>query len=98
MDPGHVYHLFPVRTSRRSALQAHLRSAGIETLVHYPVPIPRQPAFASAVSAGWPNAEAAADQVLSLPLHPALSMTDVDSVAAAIRVFAGNGEGKELAS
>jgi dTDP-3-amino-3,4,6-trideoxy-alpha-D-glucose transaminase len=98
MDPGHVYHLFPVRTPRRSSLQTHLRSAGIETLVHYPVPIPRQPAFASAVPAGCPTAEAAADQVLSLPLHPALSMAEVDSVAAAIRAFAGNGEGKELAS
>jgi dTDP-4-amino-4,6-dideoxygalactose transaminase len=101
MDPGHVYHLFPVRTMKRELLQAHLRSAGIETLVHYPVPIPRQPAFAS-MSAGaagrWPAAEAAADQVLSLPLHPALSMTEVDQVAAAIRAFAGNGEGKELAS
>jgi dTDP-4-amino-4,6-dideoxygalactose transaminase len=98
MDPGHVYHLFPVRTARRSSLQAHLRSAGIETLVHYPVAIPRQPAFASTVSAGWPAAEAAADHLLSLPLHPALSIADVDSVAAAVRAFAGNGEGKELAS
>jgi dTDP-4-amino-4,6-dideoxygalactose transaminase len=98
VDPGHVYHLFPVRTASRSPLQAHLRSAGIETLVHYPVPIPRQPAFATAAPAGWPTAEAAANQVLSLPLHPALSMAEVDSVAAAIRAFAGNGEGKELAS
>jgi dTDP-4-amino-4,6-dideoxygalactose transaminase len=98
MDPGHVYHLFPVRTLRREELQAHLRSAGIDTLVHYPVPIPRQPAFASAASGRWPAAEAAAEQVLSLPLHPALSMTEVDSVAAAIRAFSGNGEGKELAS
>jgi dTDP-4-amino-4,6-dideoxygalactose transaminase len=98
MDPGHVYHLFPVRTPRRSSLHDHLRTAGIETLVHYPVPIPRQPAFASEASAGWPAAEAAADQVLSLPLHPSLTMTEVDSVAAAIRAFAGNGEGKELAS
>jgi dTDP-4-amino-4,6-dideoxygalactose transaminase len=79
-------------------LQAHLRSAGIETLVHYPVPIPRQPAFAALPAGAWPVAEAAADQVLSLPLHPALSMTDVDTVAAAIRAFTGNGEGKELAS
>ena len=98
MDPGHVYHLFPVRTLERSPLQAHLRSAGIETLVHYPVPIPRQPAFAAAAPAGCPVADAAADQVLSLPLHAALSMTAVDSVAEAIRAFAGNGDGKELAS
>ena len=98
MDPGHVYHLFPVRTQKRALLQAHLRSAGIESLVHYPVPIPRQPAFASTATGRWPAAEAAADQVLSLPLYPAISTIEVDAVAAAIRAFAGNGEGKELAS
>jgi dTDP-4-amino-4,6-dideoxygalactose transaminase len=98
MDPGHVYHLFPVMTPKRAQLQAHLRSAGIETLVHYPVPIPRQPAFAATASGQWPAAEAAADQLLSLPLHAALSLAEVDSVAEAIRTFAGNGEGKELAS
>jgi dTDP-4-amino-4,6-dideoxygalactose transaminase len=98
MDAGHVYHLFPVRTAKRAQLQAHLRSSGIETLVHYPVPIPRQPAFAAASAGAWPVAEAAAEQLLSLPLYPALSMADVDAVAAAIRAFAGNGEGKELAS
>jgi dTDP-4-amino-4,6-dideoxygalactose transaminase len=98
MDAGHVYHLFPVRTAERSSLQGHLRSAGIETLVHYPVPIPLQPAFAAAASAGWPAAEAAAHEVLSLPLHPALSIAEVDAVAAAIRTFAGKGEGKERAS
>jgi dTDP-3-amino-3,4,6-trideoxy-alpha-D-glucose transaminase len=98
IDAGHVYHLFPVRTTKRSALQAHLRSAGIETLVHYPVPIPRQPAFASAAGGRWPVAEAAADQVLSLPLHPALTAEEVESVAAAIRASADDGEGKELSS
>jgi dTDP-4-amino-4,6-dideoxygalactose transaminase len=98
VDPGHVYHLFPVRTPRRAALQAHLRSAGIETLVHYPVPIPQQPAFATSASGGWPMAEAAASQLVSLPLYPALSMMEADSVSAAIGAFAGNGDGKELAS
>jgi dTDP-4-amino-4,6-dideoxygalactose transaminase len=98
IDPGHVYHLFPVRTKRRSALQAHLRSAGIETLVHYPVAISRQPAFRSANPAACAVAEAAADELLSLPLHPALPIEDVARVADAIRAFAGSGEGKELAS
>src|SRR6185295_16820349 len=46
-DPGHVYHLFPVRSGSRTDLQAQLKEAGIETLIHYPVPIPRQPAVAS---------------------------------------------------
>jgi UDP-N-acetyl-3-dehydro-alpha-D-glucosamine 3-aminotranferase len=97
MDPGHVYHLFPVRTTGRAPLQAHLRSAGIETLVHYPVPVSRQAAFTPAHPADCPIANLAADEVLSLPLHPGLSLADVAAVADAVRSFAGRG-GKELAS
>lgn len=97
MDPGHVYHLFPIRTTRRSALQAHLHSAGIETLVHYPVPISRQPAFTSMHPADCPIANRAADELLSLPLHPGLSFADLAAVADAVRSFAGHG-GTELAS
>ena len=59
-DAGHVYHLFPVlSTARATALQAHLARDGIETLIHYPVPIPRQPALASTDAGGsarWPIA------------------------------------------
>ena len=44
-DAGHVYHLFPVLTTRRDEAQAHLSANGVETLIHYPVPIPRQPAL-----------------------------------------------------
>jgi dTDP-3-amino-3,4,6-trideoxy-alpha-D-glucose transaminase len=100
MEPGHVYHLFPVRTARRSALQAHLRSAGIETLVHYPVTIPRQPAFAAAEPPDCPHAVRAADEVLSLPLYPALPSSDVRVVADAVRSFADAvaPAGKELVS
>jgi dTDP-3-amino-3,4,6-trideoxy-alpha-D-glucose transaminase len=96
-DPGHVYHLFPVRTARRSALQAHLRSAGIETLVHYPVAISRQPAFAASSPADCPLANRATDEVLSLPLYPGLSLADVKAVADAVQSFAPRA-GKELAS
>ena len=39
-DSGHVYHLFPVRSVERDAMQTHLRAAGVETLIHYPIPIP----------------------------------------------------------
>jgi dTDP-3-amino-3,4,6-trideoxy-alpha-D-glucose transaminase len=96
-DPGHVYHLFPVRTPQRSALQAHLRSAGVETLVHYPVTISRQPAFASSNPTDCPHANRAADEVLSLPLYPGLSLADAHAVADAVRSFAPRA-GKELAS
>jgi dTDP-4-amino-4,6-dideoxygalactose transaminase len=46
LDAGHVYHLFVVRSASRQNLQRHLASRGIETLIHYPVPIPRQAYFA----------------------------------------------------
>jgi dTDP-3-amino-3,4,6-trideoxy-alpha-D-glucose transaminase len=97
MDPGHVYHLFPVRTTRRSALQAHLRSAGIETLVHYPIALSRQPAFAVSNPAECPKAERAADEVLSLPLHHGLPLSDVNAVAGAVRSFSPHA-GKEQVS
>ncbi|HZP48460.1 MAG TPA: DegT/DnrJ/EryC1/StrS family aminotransferase [Vicinamibacterales bacterium] len=86
-DPGHVYHLFVVRSSERAALQAHLAARGVETLIHYPVPIPRQPALAAAAPAQCPHADRACDEVLSLPLSPALGDGDVDEVASAIASF-----------
>ncbi len=87
-DAGHVYHLFVIRTAERSALQTHLASAGIETLVHYPVPIPQQPAFAALPPADCPVASRVCNEVLSLPLHPRLTNQDVGIVAAAISEWA----------
>jgi dTDP-4-amino-4,6-dideoxygalactose transaminase len=87
-DPGHVYHLFPVLTPERQPLQAHLAAAGIETLVHYPVPIPRQPALASARPAECPVADRISSEVLSLPMYPSLTDTDVSRVIDAVRGFA----------
>lgn len=84
-DPGHVYHLFPILADARDVLQARLKARGIETLIHYPVPIPRQPALASERPAACPVADRVCDQVLSLPLHPGLGADAVAEVAAALR-------------
>ena len=73
IDPGHVYHLFPIRARQRAALQDRLRASGIETLVHYPTPISQQPAFESLDPADCPHAVRAAGEVLSLPLYPGLA-------------------------
>jgi dTDP-3-amino-3,4,6-trideoxy-alpha-D-glucose transaminase len=86
-DAGHVYHLFVVRSRERQALQAHLAARGVETLIHYPVPIPRQPALASLAPAECPHADRACGEVLSLPCSPALADADVDSVASAVSAF-----------
>lgn len=86
-DAGHVYHLFVVRATDRQALQAHLTHAGIGTLVHYPTPLHRQDAFRDARHGECPQAERLCAEVLSLPLHPGMSDSDVDEVAAAVHAF-----------
>jgi dTDP-3-amino-3,4,6-trideoxy-alpha-D-glucose transaminase len=86
-DPGHVYHLFPVRTPEREALQTHLRRSGIETLVHYPVALTEQDAFAAGRRAACPAAERAARELLSLPLHPGLPDRDAHAIAEAVTTF-----------
>jgi dTDP-3-amino-3,4,6-trideoxy-alpha-D-glucose transaminase len=83
-DSGHVYHLFVVRAAARAELQAHLTAAGIEMLIHYPVPIPRQPALASTQPAPCPIADRVCNEVLSLPLHIGMSDEDLRTVASAV--------------
>jgi dTDP-3-amino-3,4,6-trideoxy-alpha-D-glucose transaminase len=87
-DAGHVYHLFPVQTAERDALQAHLAAAGIETVIHYPLALTTQPAFAGYAGPDSPVATAAAAALLSLPLSPRLADADVVRVADAVGAFA----------
>lgn len=85
----HVYHLYVVHHPRRDALQQYLTQQGISTLVHYPVPPHRQPAYqALNMPAGrFPIAEELAATCLSLPLWPGMKEGQVVAVAAAIRAF-----------
>jgi dTDP-4-amino-4,6-dideoxygalactose transaminase len=86
-DAGHVYHLFPVRASARDALAAHLATAGIGTLVHYPVPLSAQRAFAAYEPDECPVAARAAAELLSLPLHPRLEAADVSRVSREVTTY-----------
>jgi dTDP-3-amino-3,4,6-trideoxy-alpha-D-glucose transaminase len=85
LDAGHVYHLFAIRTPRRDLLQARLREEGIETLIHYPVALSQQPAFAACPAGPCPVAERSAAELLSLPLNPLMSDAAVGRVADAVR-------------
>ena len=87
MDAGHVYHLFPVLSRRREGLQNHLKVAGIETLIHYPVPIPRQPAVAWVDPALCPIAERVCTEVLSLPMYPSLTDDALSLVVHTVQSF-----------
>jgi len=84
-DSGHVYHLFVVRVPDRDRFQRQLAADGIETLVHYPLPIPRQQAFAHMSPAHCPLAARVCAEVVSLPLHPGLSDGDLDTVVSAVK-------------
>ena len=86
-DAGHVYHLFPVLTEHRDAFQARMREQGVETLIHYPVPIPRQPALKSTSPAMCAIADRVCSQVVSLPMYPGLSDEAVSAVASAAAGF-----------
>jgi dTDP-4-amino-4,6-dideoxygalactose transaminase len=86
-EAGHVYHLCVLEAPQRGALQRHLDERGVETLVHYPVPIPNQPAFAAGAVAPCPIAAAACGRVLSVPCHPGLPSGDVQYIVSAIAEF-----------
>jgi dTDP-4-amino-4,6-dideoxygalactose transaminase len=87
-DP--VWHLFVVRHPRRAALQEHLTKRGVGTLIHYPVPPHLQKAYTdlSYPPGSFPVSERMADEVLSLPMGPHLSESDLEFVAAQLSSFA----------
>ena len=88
----HVYHVYTLRTDDRDGLQAALQAEGIQTGIHYPVPVHLQPAYADLGygRGAFPHSEAAAEQVLSLPLYPELSSQAVAEVAAAVKKAVSN--------
>ena len=86
---SHVYHLFVVRTSKRDELKEYLKSRGIGTLVHYPVPPHLQKAYSYlGLSKGrFPIAEEMAKTCLSLPMFPGLTTESVEKVVLTINEF-----------
>ena len=90
---GHVYHQYTVAVERsRDQLQQRLHDLGIGTAVHYPVPVHRQPAY---IKLGYGNmslpvADRAASEVLSLPVHPALSDSDLQRIIDSVRQAAAS--------
>ena len=82
----HVYHQFTVRSPRRDALRERLTVAGVASAIYYPIPGHRQPAFAGARAAGDLSAsDAAAREVLSLPIYPQLTEAQIRHVCQTIR-------------
>jgi UDP-2-acetamido-2-deoxy-ribo-hexuluronate aminotransferase len=77
---------YTIEVARRAEIQQSLSTQGIPTAVHYPMPIHRQPVFASLNQArgSFPVSERASERVLSLPMHPYMSDADVETVTSAL--------------
>jgi dTDP-4-amino-4,6-dideoxygalactose transaminase len=82
-DVRHSYNQYTVRTTRRDELADRLSEFGIDTAIYYPTPVHEQPAYAD-VDCSAPASEQAAEEVLSLPVHPRLSPRDVDALVTAL--------------
>jgi dTDP-4-amino-4,6-dideoxygalactose transaminase len=82
----HVYHIYAVRTAHRQAWQDALQAKGIQSGIHYPIPVHLLPAYADlGYRAGqFPHSERAADEVLSLPMFPELTAQQTEQVGAAV--------------
>jgi dTDP-4-amino-4,6-dideoxygalactose transaminase len=85
----HAWHAFVVRAARRDALGAFLRDRGVETRVYYPVPLHRQPCFASLAEPELPAAEEACRTAMALPLYTAMTSEQHGYVVEQVKAFAG---------
>lgn len=84
-----VWHLYVVRSRNRDGLREHLADRGIDTAIHYPLPVHRQPYFAHLgyPTGTFPKSEAACGSILSLPMHPNLSREQVEHVARSVNEY-----------
>jgi len=86
----HVYHQYTIRVpgGKRDALRTHLQSQGIGSEVYYPVPVHQQAIYKTmGYDISLPNTELASQEVLSLPVHPALTKADLDTIVNAVNEF-----------
>jgi dTDP-4-amino-4,6-dideoxygalactose transaminase len=89
-DTRHVYHQYVIRSPRRDDLRAFLAERGVNTLVHYPVPVHLQPAYQGRLAlapGGLPVTEQICGEILSLPMHPHLTDEQVQAVCDALLAF-----------
>jgi dTDP-4-amino-4,6-dideoxygalactose transaminase len=87
-DAFHVYHLYVIRSLLRDKLRAFLTENGVGTGIHYPFPVHLQPAYAGLkIHESLTVTEQAANEILSLPLYPQMTMDQVEYVVDKIKEF-----------
>ena len=84
---SNVWHVFPVRVGRRDEFQAYLTEKGIQTVIHYPIPPHRQPAYTEWHGLSLPITEKIHDTIVSLPISPVMTDDEVAEVTAAVNAW-----------
>lgn len=86
-EVSHVFHLYVVRSQQRDRLRKHLEDAGVQTLVHYPIPIHDQTPYQHLNAGQLHITDRVTDEIVSLPSFPWMSDTEVDETIAAVKSF-----------
>jgi dTDP-4-amino-4,6-dideoxygalactose transaminase len=84
---AHVFHIFPVRVKDRQHFQQYLTDRGIETNIHYPIPPHQQPAYKEISDLSFPISELIHKEIISLPMSPILSATDLAYIVEVINNY-----------
>ena len=84
---SNVWHVFPVRVERRDAFQAYLTEKGVQTVIHYPIPPHRQPAYTEWHGLNLPITERIHDTIISLPISPVMTDEETQEVIAAANAW-----------
>lgn len=87
VEDMHVWHLFVIRTENRDKLQSYLQSNGIQTLIHYPIPIHKQEAYKEWNNLSYPITEKIHYEVLSLPISPVMTHREIEKVVEVINAY-----------
>lgn len=87
LSNNHVFHLFVIRTKKRTELQEYLLQNGIQTVIHYPIPPHKQKALFEWNDLSFPITEKIHDEVLSLPISPVLNSEEVDFIISVLNKY-----------
>lgn len=82
-----VYHVFPVRTTRRDEFQRYLNANGVQTVIHYPIPPHKQPAYTEWHNLKLPITEEIHNTIISLPISPVMTDEDISEVIQVVNAY-----------
>ena len=86
-EKAHVWHVFAVRTAERDRFQKYLSDNGVQTIIHYPTPPHKQPAYAEWNHLSFPVTEQIHREIISLPMSPVMTDDEVKKVVEVVNVY-----------